>query len=102
MQNIGDKGVEALANSEKMENLTTLQLTRNRIGFDGAKALATSKHMKNLTLLNLNYNNIGYLGGKFLADSQYFNSKIKICCSGNKVTPEIMQEIYENFPESCC
>jgi len=102
MNNIGNEGVEAIANSEKMENLTTLLLNSNRTGPDGAKALATSKHMENLTLLNLNYNNIGYKGGKFLADSQYFNYKIKICCGGNKVTSEITQKIYDNFPESCC
>jgi Ran GTPase-activating protein (RanGAP) involved in mRNA processing and transport len=42
---IGDEGAQALASSEYLDGLETLDLARNDIGDEGARALADSPYL---------------------------------------------------------
>ena len=62
--NIGDAGAQALAGSEHLRNLTSLNLAWNKIGAAGAEHIAT---LTKLTSLDLGWNEIGDAGAEHIA-----------------------------------
>jgi hypothetical protein len=52
---IGSKGVRALAESHQLARLTSLNLEGNDTGDEGARALAESPHLAYLRNLKLNF-----------------------------------------------
>ena len=75
---LGPAGATALANSENLKNLTSLDLSENNIGPEGATALANSENLKNLTSLNLRHNNLGPEGATALARSPHLSMEVKL------------------------
>jgi len=81
---MGTAGVEALANSKNLKNLTDLSFagvlgyscryTGLHRGTEGAKILVNSKNLENLRSLNLSRNFIGNDGAKALANSKYMKN----------------------------
>ena len=65
---IGDRGIGALAHSELTTELEELNLSRNAIADAGAMSLAEA-HWPRLTYLNLKGNHIGARGAAALRDS---------------------------------
>jgi uncharacterized protein (TIGR02996 family) len=68
---IGDEGVKALVASPHLAQLTTLLLARNEIGQDGGQWLASSPHLARLSTLDLTSNTIGATGAQALAASPH-------------------------------
>lgn len=66
---IGDKGAEAIARSQYVQNLKILRLWGDGIGSQGAEVIAESGNLGNLVYLNLSGNPIGDLGVKAIATS---------------------------------
>jgi Leucine-rich repeat (LRR) protein len=56
---LGDRGLEAIASSKIIVNLKELDLRNNQITRVGMKALMASPNMKNLTKLDLRLNKMG-------------------------------------------
>jgi lysophospholipase L1-like esterase len=67
----------ALAQSEHLAGLETLNLSNNRIGDEGARALANSEHLAGLRTLNLGGNDIGDEGARTLATSPHLHETIR-------------------------
>jgi hypothetical protein len=82
---VGEKGAKALASSESLRNLTTLDLWANGIGEKGAKALSSSESLGNLTTLNLGANGIGEKGAKALASSESLINLTTLYLWGNGI-----------------
>jgi uncharacterized protein (TIGR02996 family) len=69
---IGDEGVEALANwNWAGDRLQALYLVNNRIGERGANSLAMTAHLPNLAQLYLNHNAIGDSAARAFARSPH-------------------------------
>ena len=82
---IGDAGVQALAGSPQLKNLTRLELGVNRIGEAGARALAASTHLTNLTHLDLGNNQISEAGARSFADSQHLTNLTDLYLGNNQI-----------------
>jgi uncharacterized protein (TIGR02996 family) len=65
---VGDRGVQALAHSEMLSQLTRLNLTTNCITDVGARALIESPHLSRLARLDLQRNDISAAGQQRLRD----------------------------------
>jgi Ran GTPase-activating protein (RanGAP) involved in mRNA processing and transport len=76
---------KAIANSTKLKELATLDLSNNKIGIEGAEALAESKNLKQLTTLDLGYNEIGIAGAEALAKSKYLEQLTTLNLSRNEI-----------------
>ncbi len=74
-------GVEYLANSKTLTNLTHLYLQYNLIGDKGVEYLANSTRLTKLTHLYLHDNLIGDKGAEYLANSTTISNLtyIKLC-----------------------
>ena len=70
---IGDPGVQALAQSPFLHQLQTLELECNRIGDAGVAALARSRFSGNLRRLHLGDNPFTEVGARALAESPYLD-----------------------------
>ena len=84
-KDIGDAGAKAIANSQTLSKLTSLDLSRNHIGEAGAQALADSQTLSRLTSLDLGDNNIGAEGAKAIADSQNLSELISLDLDRNEI-----------------
>lgn len=87
------EGAAALANSECLRNLTSLDLSDNYIYDEGAAALANSEHLRNLTSLNLGDNSIGPEGAAALAGSVHLRNLASLDLSGNVIPQAILESV---------
>jgi Ran GTPase-activating protein (RanGAP) involved in mRNA processing and transport len=81
LQNAGLKppDVIRLAQSGRLTNLESLDLSHNHVGPDGAIALAACRDLGGLTYLNLGRSRIGDEGARALGDSEQLRSVKHLC-----------------------
>jgi hypothetical protein len=82
---IDAEGAERLAASKHLARLTTLDLSNNRIGTEGARALAASQHLDRLAELNLSRNGLDADGAKALAEAPRLAGLTRLVLKGNAI-----------------
>jgi uncharacterized protein (TIGR02996 family) len=90
---IGDEGVQALARSPFLQNLTQLDLFDNDIGDAGVRALAQSRFLQNVTHLDLIHHGISDAGVRALAGSSHLQNLTTLNLGGNNISPRLLDEI---------
>ncbi|MGC4119615.1 MAG: TIGR02996 domain-containing protein [Myxococcales bacterium] len=73
-EGIGDKGMQALAQSEALRDVRLLGLRNNGVADRGAKALAACAHLAGLEGLDLDGNDLTAPGLKALAESDHLSN----------------------------
>ena len=77
---MGDEGLDALLSSDKLDNITKLDLRNNQITRKGMEILAQSGKMGDLQVLDMRSNRIGKVWEEKLKSSMNFSklSSVKI------------------------
>lgn len=93
---IGRKGAEALAASVNLKNLIELKLFNSRIEDGGVEAIVSSEYLKNLVQLDLALNQIGIKGTKAIGGSENLNNLVSLNLALNNIKAEGTKAIFES------
>lgn len=99
MNQIGDEGLKALAESEHLLRFRELVLRENVVGDAGIEALAASPYAANLQFLDFWRNRITDRGAFALAKSPYLNKVVDLSVKENAVSPAGAAALHERFGE---
>jgi len=80
---ITDGTVKIMTADDRLENVTSLNLSTNKIGKTGADYIANNKYFSKLTELNLEFNRIGAEGVASIAKGPFMKNLIKLNLSSN-------------------
>ncbi|MDD9334477.1 MAG: hypothetical protein PV347_00250 [Rickettsiaceae bacterium] len=90
---IGDKGVEAIVNSEGFSDLTHLLFAVQRITDMGAECIAESRNLGNLKVLDIQGNNIHDEGMEDIITSKNLPELEELCFAGNDISPIMVMKV---------
>jgi uncharacterized protein (TIGR02996 family) len=82
---IGSEGLQALARTAALKNLTELRLAWNNVQDSGVKSIDQFQHLSKLTVLDLSNNHIGGPGIRAVATSPVFSNLRELDLSDNYV-----------------
>jgi hypothetical protein len=99
MNQIGDAGLTALAESEHLLRFRELVLRENVVGDDGVEALAASPYAANLQYLDFWRNRITDRGAFALTRSPHLNKVVDLSVKENAVTAAGAAAPHERFGE---
>ena len=85
---MGEIGAKDVANTESIQNITTLEFGNNLCGPKGARHIANSPYLTKLTSLNMYYNRIQDEGCKHIAISNNLLSLRNLNLSNNEIGDE--------------
>ena len=93
---LGPESAQALGASESLGKLQSLKLYKNKIGDEGVKHLCESNKMPNLNSLRLAWNEIGPEGARYISESANLKSLTSLSLAENKIGDEGLKYLGES------